>query len=424
MRGGIWSGFDLLGSPLNFIFNGLFGTHTNTTPSRRWYQQRIEQTFHRIPDGACGDTTNGCRPDCISDWPTVGIRDDNATFPHLASFILKRELPFPIINATVQIDDDKWHHGAKMSNSVFEFTPLRLGSSGFGFSEWKKFEEKTQTSAMNVAQAVAISSAAVDGAVVPGAPQKVLWSMLNWDHGFYLPNYNEEPDIREKNERNNLIPFPFYFWSGHYVKDKDGSKLYLSDGGHMENLGLFSLVRRLPKHIIIVDAEQDCNKDTNGYVFDAYEKVRAALKAEMGVKFAVDEIDKGKLKEDGPYKTSKSCLTGRIGYFPYMSTKPDNASIEVNYIKLSIDEEHLSQYPESVRSYFDKSKHNIFHRSGVKDYYCTSPRISAFSKCTFPQETTTDQSYEEEQFNAYRDLGQWIVEHQCDFQSRSEEEQS
>ena len=94
--------------------------------------------------------------------------------------------------------------------------------------------------------------------------------MINWDHGFYLPNYNQEPDIREKNEEQ-LIPFPFYFWSGHYVKDKDGSKFVLSDGGHMENLGLFSLVRRLPSILSLWMPNRTATK-TNGYVL-MHEKV-------------------------------------------------------------------------------------------------------------------------------------------------------
>ena len=517
MRGGIWTLFDIVAIPIHLISNAVFGWQTNTSISRELYEKRIEQVFHSIPDNVHVNTTNGytVSPDVGSNWLTTGIEGKSANFHDLSGFIKNQKLPFFIVNATLQLDDDPWHRGAKFSNSVFEFTPLHLGSSGVGYATWndsindanqlkcptsmnegkekicsskinnikkkreeclkivkKKREETclTQTECppyiqeeedqchteaknkndeeccfaklpealpMSVARGVSISGAAIDSfATVPGTQQKLFVAFFNNDLGYYMPNYNCPPSCKDV-ELHNALPIPFYFLVYH-ARDRHGVKLYLSDGGHMENLGAFSLVSRLPERIIIVDAEQDYdeenfNKQGKGYVFEAYRKLKAGLKAEMGVNFTVCELEEKLMKEKesveknpicieekksrrdsgstekpidkiGPYNTEKSCLDGKIEYFPYPDAPSGLAVIDVKYIKLSIDSKHLSIYPDSVKNYFNKTT------NGKKEgFYC-----DWLGGCPFPQQSTTEQSYSDEQFKAYRDLGQWIVKNQCD----------
>lgn len=487
-----WSIIDGLLIPVNLFSNLLFGWRTNTTISRGWYENQIEQTFHRIPEGVCSGSTQG-------------IDDKPATFRELKNFVKDKGLPFFIINATVQIDDDKFHHSSKMSKSVFEFTPLQIGSSGVLFANWKEKVDKIaplesvavasapgeyalvwsapekpallEADPMSVVRGVSISGAAVDSnALAPGPAQKVILSMFNQDLGYFMPNYNHTDEERAK---HLFFPFPFYY-KHYYIKDAHGLKLYLTDGGHSENLGVFSLVRRLPRRIIIVDAEHDYDieRDRDGdrdsdrkkyrhtdkyYLFEAYRKLKASLKDEMGVEFIVPCIGKSEeekctencgdtcLMRSSPYKTKESCLNGYIGYFPYNSKEgvsSENACIEVKYIKLSIDMEKLCRdykdilsmeklcqdykdipsmeklcrdsedieavpcpkYPITVSKYVKKR---------VEWNKLGNPHCSIFGlACDFPQESTSDQHYEEDQFEAYRDLGKWIVENQCDFKTR------
>ena len=439
-RGLLWSALNILTIPFNFLFNGIFDWQRNTAISRWFYQRRIEDTFHRIPENVCdGNETNGMPgPDLL----TLGLQEKSVTFPDLSKFIQNRKLPGLIVNATVQLDDDPWHHGSKLSNSVFEFAPLRLGSSGVGFAGWQKAKsdksnfddecpkpEELESPPMSLTRAISISGAAVDSSVVPGAQKKMMAALFNQNLGHYLDNYNCPPSNREW-FKHWFAFWPIYY--GHYYdRDKHGIRLYLSDGGHSENLGAFSLVRRLPERIIIVDAEQDYNEENytkhgNGYAFDAYKKLKAGLKAEMGVDFSVPVIDtlvlgKGDTKKSCkchicPYSTKKSCFDGYIAYFPYPSAEgetPKGVSIYVKYIKLSIDKDNLNQYPPSVKSYFDKSKEEYGKTENGKQFYCS--KFLGFNLgCTFPQESTAVQSYTPEQFTAYRDLGRWIIENQCD----------
>jgi hypothetical protein len=67
------------------------------------------------------------------------------------------------------------------------------------------------------------------------------------------------------------------------------------------------------------------------------------------------------------------------------------------------------EYPESIPKYV---KERV-------EWNKVGPHCSVFGfACDFPQESTEDQSYTEKQFKAYRDLGKWIVENQCDFATR------
>jgi hypothetical protein len=299
-------------------------------------------------------------------------------------------------------------------------------------AEKNKCPEKKlpQIPPMSLARAVSISGAAVDSGAVPGAEKKMLAKYINQNLGYRLENFNNPPSEKDR------IAHGFAFWPiyyGHYYdRDKHGMRLYLSDGGHSENLGVYSLVRRLPERIIIVDAEQDYDetkyneapdgKVKNGYKFDAYKMLQERLRAEMGVNFTVPVIDKllvGKGNPNGscwcdisPYSTKKSCFDGKIEYFPYASAEgetPKGVPIYVKYIKLSIDVHKLSDYPKEVQSYFNNS------RKGEGNKYCSRfLNLQIFDpRCTFPQESTAEESYTREQFTAYRELGRWIVQNQC-----------
>ena len=412
IRGLLASIPDLALIPLNLITNGVFGWHENTSPSRELYENRIEQVFQRLPDDACGNHTNGYRlpllphvsslrgvGDDVSNWPSLGIKDSNVTCPMLGGFAYGERLPLFVINATLAIDDDPNHYAAKLSNSVFEFTPLHLGSSALGYRPWDGLPDPP-----TVATAVAVSGAAVDSAVIAGSSQKTAFSLLNLDTGYYIDNPNPLPTAGQRMLERSL-PFPFYL-GYHYIRDKNGVRIYLSDGGHSENLGAFSLVRRLPKRIIVIDAEQDYNPHSGGYRFDAYYKLKIALKGEMGVDFTVPQIEQ-QLSRVGPFKTPSAVMEGTIRAFPFPGADGTVVlePIAVTYIKLSIDSLHLDQYPQTVRDYYQQTKDD--NCEGLLD------------DCPFPQQSTVDQSYSALQFEAYRDLGYWTVQHQ--YPPRSEE---
>ena len=391
-----------LGSPVNLLVNGAFGWHENTVPARRTYEEQIEATYHRTVPCVCARSNKNPWLPLLS----MGVRDE-VTLGDLGYFARQNQMPYFIINAAAYVDEDSQHLGALRSNTNVEFAGDHIGSDGFGYIRWDSSlpnrddsnKRRGRFRETKVSRAVAISGAAVDGAVlVAGGSQKMLYSALNLDTGYYFDNYNPIPTTWQK-WQHRAMPFPLYF-AHHYLKDRDGVAIYLSDGGHTENLGAFAAIRRLPQELIIVDAEQDYDPNKGTYKFDGYFILKAALRREMGVDLYVPAIEKELLGRNA-YNTDRSCVSGRIGEFPLYDPETGQTTSEtiaVKYIKLSLNARKLSRYPATVQKY----------RRKRADVRCGGP----LGKCAFPQQSTSDQSFSEEQFRAYRDLGFWIVKEQ------------
>jgi len=379
----------------NFFANVVFSWHSNTTFSRPMYESRLRATFHSPPDGAAaGDIALG----------------------ELGAFA-QGKLPFFLINATALIEDDEYRHASRLANSIFEFGPRQFGSDAYG-----RFLYSRDPS-LSLSLAVSISGAALDSAtLVAGPAKKVFWSLLNQDMGFYMHN----PGIRAEDRNWEMLKiFPFYFFSKHNVRDINGSHIYLTDGGHSENLGLFPLLRRGCRSVIVVDAEED-----PAYTFSAYRDLKKALDREMHVEFTVDEIDRS-LRESTqcPDRKAADCVSlgagagkapkdytdgiewkkfartpvmdGKVCCLPYPGPE-DSVPIPVKYIKLAFHAEEtpplgrsgcLAEFDTGLRKYFRDRQHATFS-FGI-----------GRKAASFPQDPTANQDFSPEQFMRYRDLG-------------------
>jgi len=380
--------------PANLFFNHLFAFNFDTTLSRRTYERAIRKTFHHEKD---------------------------LTFPQALELIKQNGLPYFIINTTAAIDYGPSYDGSKLANRVFEFTPLRFGSDGFGYSD--EFP-------VTVGRAVAISGAAIDlASTTPGHLESNLVSALNIDLGYHINNFNHKSSIYY------LKRFiPFYSLFNHY--DKTGTHIYLTDGGHVENLALYSLVRRLCGKIIVVDATFDPD-----YHFEDYHKVKNGLRSEMQVEVEIEEIDRllqeaelaernnilnvsygseySPRPEELPTRSHFDCSTpvlhGSISYFPLRmrDNTIEQRKIEITYIKMSIDDGKFYGFPttDSLAEVYRDARE--YYGDELVHYYLESKLHNNCGKhlfgCEFPQYTTYDQDYTPEQFAAYIDLGYHIV---------------
>jgi hypothetical protein len=155
----------------------------------------------------------------------------------------------------------------------------------------------------------------------------------------------------------------------------------LSDGGHFENLGIYELVRRRVDTIIVSDGSAD--KDfTFGDLANAIERVRADFG--VNIRFKSEEIQLGNLLpsscKDGAFAKKfnlacKSYACGTIEY-PYIDTKIPKKNGTIYLIKSTL----IANLPADIYGY----------RARFSD---------------FPDQTTGDQFFDENQFDAYRELG-------------------
>ena len=150
----------------------------------------------------------------------------------------------------------------------------------------------------------------------------------------------------------------------------DGRWLYVTDGAHYESLGLVEALRRRPDHVIVVDA----TGDGTGW-FATLGQAIAEARAETGVQL---EIDPGGLAPDP--KTHRCAVPYAVGRFRY----PDEPGLgeaagghQLLYLKLAVP----AGAPWDVLSYQD------IHPA-------------------FPAASTLQQLYDDQEFEAYRALGQ------------------
>lgn len=372
--------------PVDWTLNGVFGLHENVAPIRRIYEDGIDRSFHVVPG------TNGRQ----STYDFIGAVNLSfglnppveLSFDNLRSALKERKLPVPIVNTTAHIEDPSDYDSNKLGNRVFEFTPLGYGSDYFGHWTYAKGEP------FNFNRAVAVSGAAADSTNTFNFPsEQFLTSIANWDLAYYIDNPN--PDTGFWAKLVGDMPLLVYFGSDRFFRTNQGAKIYLADGGDSENLGAYSIVRRLCPRIIIVDAEHD----DPGHPFTAYSILKSALRAEMGVDFSIGPIDcflSGyRTDPKTPFPEDRAVMCGTIQYFPIRKGGTyEDEQIKVIYIKLTAakltvgEKDYLAYgYPPSLREFYDE----------------------AGRKRGFPQLSTADQTYPPAYVRAFEELGYFDI---------------
>lgn len=142
--------------------------------------------------------------------------------------------------------------------------------------------------------------------------------------------------------------------------------LYLSDGGHFENLGVYELIRRRCRYVIACDAGAD-----PGYQFEDLGGMIRKCRNDFGIRI---DLDLSPLRPQGTGRRSLwHCALGVIHYEDVDDTAIPGLLV---YLKASL----TGDEPSDVQQY-------------------------AAAHATFPHQTTADQFFTESQFESYRGLG-------------------
>src|SRR5450432_2005799 len=159
--------------------------------------------------------------------------------------------------------------------------------------------------------------------------------------------------------------------------DQKKSYVYLSDGGHFENLGVYELLKRRCRVIVACDADCDFH-----YHFEDLLALIEKARADFGIHIV---INFAQIKpEAGSNKNNVNYTVGTIHY------SPDNAEDcgTLIYIKAGLPLET------------DTSKKTAVLPADVWHYSEQNP--------SFPHQSTGDQWFDEVQFESYRALGEYI----------------
>jgi hypothetical protein len=153
-----------------------------------------------------------------------------------------------------------------------------------------------------------------------------------------------------------------------------GDYLHLSDGGHFENLGIYEMVRRRCRFILVSDASADprCALDDLG---SAIRKIRIDFNVEIRFR---------RLELAARADRRANSLPIAVGTIHYREPAMEGIIV---YVKAS---------------YADDLTHAFFDRLPV------DVREYANRRAEFPHESTADQWFSESQFESYRRLGEYI----------------
>ena len=316
----------------------LLALDVNLTGPQKLYRDALARTFVRSGPGA----------------------DD----PQLSSVNGRATAPYHLINATLNLPSSTSPLLKDRRGDFFLFSKHWCGAPSIGYhrtGDWK-----VDGAPVDLSTAMAVSGAAVSPhmgfASVPGL--SALLTLMDLRLGLWLRRPGTAP------RRCPGFACLVREMTGWAMSESD-AWLNVTDGGHIENMGLYELLRRRCKFIICVDGEADPAATFAGQLT----LVRHA-RIDLGVLIEprLDEI-----RPDAASRLSRShAQLFKVAY------RDADGSSEVGlllYLKLSLTGDEAE---------------------ALKRYRTLHP--------DFPHQPTLDQFYDEEQFEAYRQLGAHVAE--------------
>jgi hypothetical protein len=306
--------------------------------------------------------------------------EDNLRMQSLYRGKEQRGFLFPVINVTLNLLEGAPSGWAERKAAPFTITPLRAGAACLGdrdaygdapgsyvrTAEYSGQERETgpadvQTG-ITLGTAMTISGAAVSPTMgYHSSPAtSFLMTLFNVRLGAWLPNPGAGSNWAKAKPTNALLPL-----FNEMLGRANGTRrdIYLSDGGHFDNLGLYEMLRRRCCRIVVFDA--GCDPD-----YHYADLGRALRMASIDLHVKVDFIAPVIKGEDS---LNAAGALARVTYH-------DGSKGLLLYLK-----PWLPKYlPADVAAYW--AAHD-----------------------DFPHQSTAEQFFEESQFESYRALGEQIA---------------
>jgi hypothetical protein len=285
--------------------------------------------------------------------------------------------PLHVVNMTLNLADANYLRWQNRKAESFTATALYCGSSniGDGSGAYRSSENYGCNSevgqAITLGTAAAISGAAASpnmGYYTSSSAVSFLMALFNVRLGWWMGN----PGKRGDKTYNLAYPrfSPRLFFAEAFGRTNDTNPyVYLSDGGHFDNLGIYEMVLRRCKLIVACDASADPE-----FAFSDLGKAIHKIRVDMNISIE--------------FKTDKKPKKG--GYISIAEIKYSQADGKdategiLLYVKPTLNES------ESIDI--------VNYQSANKD---------------FPHESTADQMFSEAQFESYRSLGFYMIHTIC-----------
>ncbi|SOD03304.1 Patatin-like phospholipase [bacterium JGI 053] len=285
----------------------------------------------------------------------------------------ERGAPYHLLNATLNLAGGRDLSTQQRSADSFVFSKGHCGSSRTGYRPTETYMKGKLT----LGTAMAISGAAASpnmGSKTPSAALAMLLSFLNVRLAFWTPTPNQS---RWREAQPRL--WPFYLIRESLSQTNDLSAYCcVSDGAHFDNTGLYSLVARGCRYILL----SDCGADPEPCFEDLGNAIRRC-RIDFGAEISI-QIDKFTHKEKSP--PAAHFVIGSITY-----SEPHAKALGWRDWK---DVEGRKGVVVWIRPSLTAAADS----ADVRQY--------GLENDSFPQQTRADQWFDEAQFESYRRLGE------------------
>ena len=286
--------------------------------------------------------------------------------------------PYHLINANIVLVDSPTTKFRERGGDNFVISPLYCGSDATGWRRSDTYMKKSDPG-LTLATAMAISGAAASPYAGAGGvgwtnnrAVSLVMSILNLRLGYWAPHPDPQNQWREI--PNFIWPGIAFTFLGRWLHEK-ADVIDLTDGGHFENLGLYELIRRQLEIVVVCDGSADPDNEWGGLAL-AIERARVDFRATINFLDEDYGLDQMLPSRSGDGPLSPRFRLARRGFAVARIEYQSGKSGKLVYIRPTL----VAGLSPEVVSY-------------------------GLGHTLFPHERTSDQFFDERQFEAYRELG-------------------
>ena len=330
----------------------------NTYSPHGYYRDRLSDCYLRARKKGAGDDDDPAHVDRLR-WTEL-----NAC----------TAAPYHLMNATVNLPSSALREIRGRNGDFFLFSKHFCGSPICGYYPTVELEKADPHFDLGTAMAISGAAASSNMGWQTNNAVRLIMTLANVRLGYWLRN----PKLGIEKTKKMPGPGPLCLFREMFAScmDERRSYLNLSDGGHIENLAVYELLRRRCKFIVCVDGGMEPGMECADLI-----RLERYAAIDLGIKLHYDLTDL--MLQPNGYSHTYGLLV-KIDYNPpeteskRSSRKPKDAEWGwMLYMKLSM----IGYGPGYVMDY--KRQHG-----------------------DFPHQSTSNQIYDEAQFEAYRALGE------------------
>jgi hypothetical protein len=286
---------------------------------------------------------------------------------------LKARAPLHIVNTALNLASGENLAWQQRQAESFTISPLHSGSAFVGYRDSREYGDGLRGISLGTAVTISGAAASPNQGYHSSPALAFLLTMFNVRLGWWLgnPGAAGKSSYTMENPKSGVT-----LLAREMLGDTNDTYdwVYLSDGGHFENLGLYEMILRRCRYIIVSDG--GCDPKFN---FEDLGNAIRKIRIDLGIPIEFNEMPMRTRDEDEPWN--------------YVATG------DINY--KAVDGPHA------------KVGKLIYLKPGYyRDEGLPKDIVNYAKECSdFPHETTADQWFSESQFESYRMLGRHVIEH-------------